>query len=187
MGTVGLKHIGAMNMKSIRKVLVGTFLAGGALLSTAIGLSVASAADQATAAPPPPGSHGPRGPEHIFSKLGLTAEQQASIKAIMTAARPQEKSLHDQMRANRAKLIQTKPDDPNYAQVVAEVAQANAALASQRTSQHAEVRAKTYAVLTPAQKAQLATLEAQWLAHPRPAHWGAHGQGPGVPPAPAAQ
>ena len=174
-------------MKSIRKVLVGTFLAAGALLSTAGGPSVASAADDATAAPPPPGAHGPRGPEHLFSKLGLTAEQQASIKSILTAARPQSKSLHDQMQANRAKLIQTKPDDPNYANVVAEVAQANAGLASRRTTQHAELRAQTYAVLTPAQKTQLATLEAQALAHPHPQRWGAHGNGAGIPPAPAAE
>jgi Spy/CpxP family protein refolding chaperone len=94
----------------------------------------------------------------------LTTEQQASIKAIMTAAKPQMKSLHQQMQANHLKLMQTKPDDPNYGNVVAEVAQSNASLTSQRTSQQSELRAQMYAVLTPAQKTQLATLEAQWAA-----------------------
>jgi Spy/CpxP family protein refolding chaperone len=105
----------------------------------------------------------------------LNAEQQASIKSIMTAAKPQMKSMHDQMRANHLKLIQTKPDDPNYGNVVAEVAQSNAALASQRTTRAAELRTQMYAVLTPAQKTQLTALEAQWAQHP---HHGPSRHGP---------
>jgi Spy/CpxP family protein refolding chaperone len=169
-------------MKSIRNILAATTLAGGALLAAATGFSLANAADNATAATLPPGAnerHGPGahgGPEHMFSKLGLTTEQQASIKSIMTASKPQMKTLHEQMRANHLKLMQTKPDDPNYANVVAEVAQSNATLASQRTKQAAELRTQMYAVLTPAQKTQLATLEAQWAANPHQGHghWGPH-------------
>jgi Spy/CpxP family protein refolding chaperone len=171
-------------MKSIRNMLAATTLAGGALLAAATGFSLANAADNTTAATPPPGPHerhGPGahglGPEHMFSKLGLTTEQQASIKSIMTASKPQMKTLHEQMRANHLKLMQTKPDDPNYANVVAEVAQSNATLASQRTKQGAELRTQMYAVLTPAQKTQLATLEAQWAANPHQeghGHWGPH-------------
>lgn len=157
-------------MKSIRNVVAGTLLAGGALLTAATSFSIASAADDATAAAPPAGRHGPGahggGPGHLFSKLGLTADQKASIKSIMTAAKPQMKTLHDQMRANHQKLMQTKPDDPNYGSVVAEVAQSNATLASQRTTQGSQLRSQMYAVLTPAQKTQLATLEAQWAAQP---------------------
>jgi protein CpxP len=172
-------------MKFIRKVLVGALLAGGALLTVATNLSVAnavaSAADDAVAGTPSFRTHGgPHGgdphefgPEHIFGKLGLTAEQQASIKSLMAAARPQMKSFHDQMQANHLKLMQTKPDDPNYGSVVAEVAQGNAALASQRTTQGAELRTQMYAVLTPAQKAQLATLEAAAGSRPHHARWGA--------------
>jgi Spy/CpxP family protein refolding chaperone len=105
----------------------------------------------------------------------LSAEQQASIKSIMTAAKPQMKSMHDQMRANHLKLMQTKPDDPNYGNVVAEVAQSNAALASQRTTRAAERRTEMYAVLTPAQKTQLTALETQWAAQP---HHGPGRHGP---------
>lgn len=173
-------------MKFIRKVLVGALVAGGALLTVATNLAVAnavaSAADDAVAGTPSfrPHDRGPHGgdphefgPEHMLGKLGLTAEQQASIKSIMAAARPQMKSFHDQMQANHLKLMQTRPDDPNYGSVVAEVAQGNAALASQRTIQGAELRTQMYAVLTPAQQAQLATLEAAAGSRSHRARWGA--------------
>jgi protein CpxP len=159
-------------MKPMRKVFAGILVAGGALVAATVGASTAAAADDAAAVAPAAGAgphgwgHGPGGPGHLFSKLGLTAEQEASINAIMTAAKPQMKSMHDQMRANHLKLMQTKPDDPNYGNVVAEVAQSNAALASQRTSHAAELRTQMYAVLTPAQKTQLTALEAQWAANP---------------------
>jgi Spy/CpxP family protein refolding chaperone len=161
-------------MKPMRKIFAGILVAGGALVAATVGASTAAAADDAAAAAPAPApgagphgwGHGAGGPGHLFSKLGLNAEQQASIKAIMTAAKPQMKSMHEQMRANHLKLMQTKPDDPNYGNVVAEVAQSNAALASQRTAQAAELRTQMYAVLTPAQKTQLTALEAQWAANP---------------------
>src|ERR1700676_3563046 len=169
-------------MKPMRMVFAGILMAGGALLAAMSALSTVAFADDAAAATTAAGSpaagtpgagphgwgHGPAGdgPGHLYSKLGLSAEQQASIKSIMTAAKPQMKSMHDQMRANHLKMMQTKPDDPNYGNVVAEVAQSNAALASQRTSHMAELRTQMYAVLTPAQKTQLTALEAQWAAHP---------------------
>jgi periplasmic protein CpxP/Spy len=169
-------------MKSIRKLVAGSLLASGALLAAGAGLSLAAAADDPSTATQP-ADHGPGHPgfhrDQLFSKLNLTAEQQASIKAIMTAAKPQMKTLHQQMHANHLKLTQTKPDDPNYGNVVAEVAQANATLASQRTTQGAEIKAQIYAVLTPAQKTQLATLQAQrearWEANPHHGHWGHRG------------
>lgn len=169
-------------MKSIRKGLTGTVLAAGAILAASAGLSTVNAADDpAAAAAPPAGMHGPWAGHHrfgreggLFKKLNLTADQQASVKAILTAAKPQMTSLHQQLRANHLKLEQTRPDDPNYGNVVAEVAQSNAALASQRTSQGAELRAQMYAVLTPAQKTQLAALQAQWAASPHPGRWGQH-------------
>jgi Spy/CpxP family protein refolding chaperone len=165
----------------------------GALLAGAASLAPVQAADDATGAvAPPPGPYGgphgwghPRhgGLMHLYSKLGLNSEQQASLKAIMTAAKPQMASLHQQMRANQLKEIETKPDDPNYATMVAEVAQANATLAAKRTNLQALLRTQMYAVLTPAQKTQLATLEAQWAAKPQGAHWGPRDPA-GPPPAP---
>lgn len=153
-------------MKSIRNVVACALLAGGAVVTATAGLSIASA-DEADAGSGGGGwyghGHGHHGgPGRMFHKLNLTAEQKTSMKAIFTAARPQMKTLGEQMRANHLKLMQTKPDDPSYNAVVAQVAQSNATLASQRTTQGAQLMAQMYAVLTPAQKTQLATMEAQW-------------------------
>jgi periplasmic protein CpxP/Spy len=154
-------------MKTIRIMVAGTLLGGGALLASAAGISLA-------AAQTPQGEHAPHewGPGRLYSKLGLTAEQQASVRAIFEAGKPQMKTLHEQMQANHLKLSQTSPDDPNYASVVAEVAASNATLASQRTTQAEHVRAQIHALLTPAQKTQLAALEAQRAAEPHHEHWG---------------
>jgi Spy/CpxP family protein refolding chaperone len=166
-------------------------LAAGAGLGVgAMSFAPALAAQDATAAVAPPGppgarwGHGePMGPMHLYAKLGLSADQQASIKAIVTAAKPRMKSLHDQMRANQLKEMQTKPDDPNYGNVVAEVSQSNATLAAQRTTLQSDLRTQMYAVLTPAQKTQLATLEAQLAAKPHHPRWGGpQGPGAGAPP-----
>jgi Spy/CpxP family protein refolding chaperone len=148
-------------MKSIRNSLLAALATAGVVLTTATaGMSVASAADDAAATQAPPGPHeGHRhgGEMRLLHKLGLNAAQKQQIKAIMTAARPQMQSLHEQMQANSAKLRQTPPTDPNYASVASQV--------SQTMTQRADIRAQVFKVLTPAQQGQLATLEAQMQAH----------------------
>jgi periplasmic protein CpxP/Spy len=178
-------------MKSIRNLLAGSVLAAGALVTAAAGISIATAADDATTTattpPPGPGPHGwhhHHGPGHLLSKLNLTEQQKTEVKAIMTAAGPQMKSIHQQMHANSLKLRQMRPDDGNYTSVVAEVSQANSTLHSQMTTQMAEVRASVFKVLTPTQQTQLMTLEAQMQNRPHGA-WGQ--RGPGAPQPPAAQ
>ncbi len=150
-------------MKSIRTLLAGSLLASAALALAATSISIATAADDtAAAAPTAPGPYGWHHHHgHLLSKLNLTAEQQASVKAIMSNAGPQMKSIHQEMRANSLKLQSTQPNDPNYANVVAEVTQANGSLHSQMISQQAAVRAQVFKVLTPAQQTQLAALQAQ--------------------------
>jgi Spy/CpxP family protein refolding chaperone len=157
-------------MKSIRNVLFGTLVAGGAVLATVGGLSIARAQETTTAATTNTGypgghfQHRHGGFWREYSHLGLTDDQKASMKAILTAAKPQMQTLHQQAQANHLKLMQTKPDDPNYPTVVAEVAQSEATLASQRSTQRSQLREQLYAVLTPAQKTQLATQQAAWAA-----------------------
>jgi Spy/CpxP family protein refolding chaperone len=151
-------------MNSIRKLLAG-LLAAGALLTAGAGIEMASAADDSM---PPPGAHGwyQHGPMHLYEKLGLNDAQKAQIKTIMQSAHPQLQSIHQQMRDNTLKLHQTQPNDPNYAQVVSEVSQANAALHAQLTTQMAGVRQEIFTkVLTPAQQTQLQQLEAQAPTH----------------------
>jgi Spy/CpxP family protein refolding chaperone len=173
-------------MKSNRNLLAGILLAGGALATTAAGISIATAADEATtAAPAAPGPHGWHHHHHgafrLLSKLNLSAEQQASIKTIMANAGPQMKSIHQEMRANSLKLSQTQPTDANYAGVVAQVTQANGSLHSQMITQREAVRAQIFKVLTPAQQTQLAALKAQMQARMQAGRGGWAGRGAAAP------
>jgi protein CpxP len=166
-------------MKSIRHLLTATLLTAGALLTTATGISVASAADEATATQPPPppgapGRHHHGGPWHLLGKLDLSAAQKQQIKEIMTAAHPQMQSLHEQMEANSLKLRQTQPTAPNYASIASQVSQTHGTLAAQMMTQRADVRAQVFKVLTPAQQAQLTALEAEMQTHKHGA-WGGPG------------
>ncbi len=171
-------------MKAIRTFVAGTLAAGAALVAISLPLATAGAAsaatdDAATANAPSAGWHGGHhgwGPARLYAKLGLSVEQQASVKSILAAAGPGLKSLHQQIRANSMKLRQTSPDDPNYASIANEVSQTHGTLSTQLVAQLADVRSKLYAVLTPAQKTQLAALEAKWQANGAK-HWG-HGPAP---------
>jgi protein CpxP len=165
-------------MKSNRKLLAGSILAAGALLTAAAGISIAAAADATT--PAAPAAQGPHGGWHhhhhhhgegmMLSKLNLTPEQQASVKTIMANAGPQMKSIFQEMHANSLKLRQTQPTDANYAAVVSQVTQANGSLHSQMITQREAVRAQIFKVLTPAQQTQLATLQAQMQANMQARH-----------------
>jgi Spy/CpxP family protein refolding chaperone len=89
----------------------------------------------------------------------------------MQSAHSQMQSAHQQLHDNSLKLRQTQPNDPNYAQVVSEVSQANAALHAQLTTQMAGVRQEIFTkVLTPAQQTQLQQLEAAAEAHMQAHH-----------------
>jgi protein CpxP len=164
-------------MNSIRKLLAGTVLATGALLTAGAGMAVAGAADEAppaAGAPGAPGAHGWHhhgGPMHMYSKLGLSDAQKAQIKTIMQAAGPQMKTLHQQMRANELKLHQVQPTDSNYDAVVSEVSQANGTLHGQMAVQMAGVRKEIFTkVLTASQQTQLQQLEAQMQARMQARH-----------------
>jgi Spy/CpxP family protein refolding chaperone len=156
-------------MKSIRNLLTATLLTAGAALTAAAGMSSASAADDAATAPtpPPPGPSGRHhgGPWHLLSQLGLSDAQKAQIKTIVTAARPQMQSLHEQMRANALKLKQTQPTDPNYTSIASQSSQTHGSLSAEMMTQRATLRAQVYKVLTPEQQTELAALEAQSRQH----------------------
>jgi protein CpxP len=180
-------------MKSIRNLLTATLLTAGAALAAATSMSIASAADEAPAATQPPAPPGPqgwhhhRGPWHLLSKLNLSAAQTQQVKDIMTAARPQMQSLHEQMHANMLKLQQTKPTDANYTSIASQVSQTHGSLSAQMLTQHAEVRAQVFKVLTPAQQTQLAALEAEMQAHKHGAWGGPRGPNSGATTTPSAE
>ncbi len=153
-------------MKSTRNLLTATLLTAGAALTAAAGMSGASAADDAASAPTtrqpgPAGMHHRGGEWRLLRQLGLTDAQKTQIKTIMTAARPQMQSLHEQMRANALKLKQTQPTDPNYTSIASQASQTHGSLSAEMMTQRANVRAEVFKVLTPAQQTQLTALEAQ--------------------------
>jgi periplasmic protein CpxP/Spy len=153
-------------MKSNRNLLLASLVAAGALLTAASSSVAAGAADDQAATPTaePHGGHGGwhhGGPWHMLKQLNLSAAQQQQIKEIMTAARPQMKSLHEQMHANSLKLRQTQPTDANYTSISSQVSQTHGSLSAQMMTLHAELRGQVFKVLTPEQQGKLATLEAQ--------------------------
>jgi Spy/CpxP family protein refolding chaperone len=164
-------------MKSIRNLLAGTALAAGALLTAGTVFSIATAADTTTPAPTAPPAGGPGWHHHghhhgegfLYSKLGLTDAQKASLKTIWQTNGPQLKALHEQLRTNSQKLRQTQPNDPNYSNVVSQTASANATVHQQIDTLQATIRQESFAKLTPAQQTQLQTLETQMAAR-RAAH-----------------
>jgi len=162
-------------MKSIQKLLAGTALAAGALLSAGTVVSIATAQTTESPNTPPAGGHGwqhhPHGGGWLYSKLGLTDAQKASIKTIMQTNGPQLKALHEQLETNSAKLRETQPNDPNYSNVVSQTASANASVHQQLDTLKATVRQEIFEKLTPAQQTELQTLEAQMAAR-RAAHAG---------------
>jgi Spy/CpxP family protein refolding chaperone len=110
------------------------------------------------------GGHGPRGHHGMheaFAKLNLTDAQKASIKQIFETSRGQNKDQWKALRTQREAFEQMTPDQVGYQAAAARLAQAEGQATQARVEQRAKVQAQIYAVLTPAQKAQLATMRAQ--------------------------
>jgi Spy/CpxP family protein refolding chaperone len=128
-------------------------------------------APAATAAPGWGGHHHRRGSEfrHVLHQLNLTDDQKVQIKSIMSQSKAQHQALFASIRETRSAMAATMPNDPNYASLVA-TAKANAAARIQAAS---ELKTQIYAVLTPAQQAQIpAIVAADQAAHAaRAAKW----------------
>jgi len=180
-----------------------TLLAGIGAVALLAGAAIATQADT----PPPDAPHDHRGPPpggpgmmmmpgmmppgmlpHLAKKLGLSTDQETQIKGIMEQAKPGFEKLHGTLRASMELLGRTRPDDANYASVVANASKAIGEVAGQMVTQHAEVRAKIFAVLNADQKSKLIEMEAHMHEmhgmHGGPRH---HPDGPppdGAPPPP---
>jgi protein CpxP len=102
-------------------------------------------------------------------QLNLTADQQASIKTILTTARAQAKAARASGQAPVDMAVLGNPGDPNYATAL----QSAKTLAGTRIQNESELQGQIYNLLTAAQKAQLptvlATMKAQ--AQQRRAVW----------------
>ncbi|MDG2536578.1 Spy/CpxP family protein refolding chaperone [Dyella jiangningensis] len=109
------------------------------------------------------GGHGGHGHEFAaeYAKLNLSDAQKANIKQIMQNAFSQTKTQRQNLRQQREAFEQMAPNASGYQAAAAALAQAEGAAATTRVQQRAAIRAQVYAVLTPAQQAQLATLKAE--------------------------
>jgi len=89
-------------------------------------------------------------------QLNLTADQQASIKEILSTARAQAKAAHAANAATPAvdMSVLGNPGDPNYATAL----QSAKTMAATRLQNESEIQGQVYNVLTAQQKAQLPTV-----------------------------
>jgi Spy/CpxP family protein refolding chaperone len=99
---------------------------------------------------------------HVGDEIGLTEAQRATIKGYFDAARPRFAAARTQLHANAQLLANTKPDDPNYANVVAQVSQSAGQLASQMVTDGGALRAQIWQQLSPAQRTKLTEIEARF-------------------------
>jgi protein CpxP len=145
-----------------------------ALLATlgAAGTGWAAQAAEPVSAPPPAAAHPhgggthDRGPEgglfQVLSELNLSDTQKQQIRTITSNARAQWRS--DAQSDLNDLLALANPADPNHAAAV----QAAKARAAQRVQDWSEVEQQLYAVLSPAQQAQLpqllAEMQSKWAA-----------------------
>jgi Spy/CpxP family protein refolding chaperone len=93
-------------------------------------------------------------------QLNLTADQQASIKQILSTARAQAKAARASGQAPIDMTVLGNPGDPNYAAAL----QSAKTLAANRIQSESEIQGQIYNVLTAEQKAQLPTILASMKA-----------------------
>ena len=99
---------------------------------------------------------------HVLHQLNLTADQKTQVQGILAQAKPQLQTLTSTSRSDRLSLAKAAPTDPSYPSLLAAVK----ADATARIQQGADIRQQIYAVLTPAQQAQIPqiidTQQAKW-------------------------
>ena len=132
-----------------------------------LGLALTSALAFGTVAVAAPMGHGGwhhgHGHHGMFAmqKLNLTDAQKASIKQIMKNSFASSKAQRQAVFQQRKAFESLTPDQAGYQAAAASLAQAEADATKARVEQRANVRAQIYAVLTSAQKMQLASMKAQ--------------------------
>lgn len=96
--------------------------------------------------------------------VDLGAAQRESVRAILREGHADLRELHAKMRSNGRRLRESLPGDPNHAALVATLSRENGGLFARSIVEREAMRARFYAVLTPAQKAKLAQFQARMAA-----------------------
>jgi Spy/CpxP family protein refolding chaperone len=141
---------------------VGLLVLAMASLGSAAGIANAQTTTPSTTTAPATGHkwHGHHGgfllgmTLRATKQLNLTADQQASIKTILSTARAQAKAAHAAGAAQVDMSVLGNPADPNYATAL----QGAKTAASTRIQNESEIQSQIFNVLTPQQKAQLPTV-----------------------------
>lgn len=142
---------------------VGLLVLAMAGIASAVGIASAQTTAPATTTTAPPAGH--EWHRHhgglllgmtlrATKQLNLTAEQQASIKTILSNARAQAKAARASGQAPVDITVLGNPGDPNYAAAL----QNAKTLAASRIQTQSELQGQIYNVLTAQQKAQLPTV-----------------------------
>jgi Spy/CpxP family protein refolding chaperone len=134
-----------------------------AVLAAAAGLSLAgfAVADESMGGNYCPHHHGGMEAMHMLDELDLSAAQRDSIHTLIHGAFKDMKSGHESMHALHRSFETAVPGTPQYATIVAQLADAEAAAAREHVQHHAEIKEKVYALLTDAQRTKLSQLIAQ--------------------------
>ncbi len=107
------------------------------------------------------GHHDHHGQMMMLHKLNLSDAQKASVKQILSTSRARNKAQWQALRQQREAFEAMTPNQVGYQAATASLAQAEGQATQARVQQMANLRAQIYAVLTPAQQAQAATLQAE--------------------------
>lgn len=145
------------------------FVSLGAMIAATV---IAGSAGAAPTAPPAPGSmqhfahhagaywRGHRSMA-LFRQLDLTQAQRASIRDFAKAGFQQAHPEMLALRQKRAAFESAVPGTAAYQAASNDLAHAEANAALARALRRSDLRSRIYQLLTPAQRAQLATLQAQ--------------------------
>ena len=106
------------------------------------------------------GYGGPGGFRHMLKQLDLTSAQQEQVKAIWTKEKPTLQPLMQQLRQNHSAMSALEASGPFDEAKTRALATQNSQTMIQLQVEHAKIKSEIIAILTPAQKAQLAQIEA---------------------------
>lgn len=93
---------------------------------------------------------------HQLKSLDLSDAQRESIRAVIKASFESGKAQHESMRSLHRQMLTATPESAGYAALVNQLADAEANAARDRVQKMAALKGEIYAMLTDAQKAQLA-------------------------------
>ena len=107
------------------------------------------------------GHHGMAMGGHLYEQLNLSDAQRTQIKQLMQQNFAQAKPQMQALRQARQAFEAAAPGTADYQTAASNLAEAEADAARTRTTHRANLRAQIYQLLTPEQRTQLASLQAE--------------------------